>query len=197
MRMYNPELDITLDKKEVALKFNTCIPEDIEEFEGWYKLYYEKTPHASEYQKIEENAIKLVDGKYTQTFYVMHKSVEDIKEMRINEVYRKFTEIEQKAHIKSSLGFTIDANEKANRDIEGLIDVLTAEGYNKVDFRDYDNNFQEVSLTDLETMRLEVIKNGQYIYQQKWEFLRQIEKMDNPTALIALSIEFQNMEFGS
>lgn len=81
------------------------------------------------------------------------------------------------AHIMSSVGFEINADDTANRNIEGLITSLTAIGDGATaDFRGYDNQFHKVNVEQLSTMRLEIIKHAQDLYAEKWGYSAQIEK---------------------
>ena len=195
MIYYNPTSNIQLSKKELALQYNCSIPKDVEEFNSWYRLYKEERPVPTIYQRVIENPIIQIDGKYTQTYTIEYKSIEEIKTLRMQEIARKFDEISETAHVMSSVGFYIDANEKANRDIEGLIKVMKADGTESELFRDYNNEFHSVTLEQLETMQIEVIKNGQYIYKQKWYFGTELDKLTSVEDIIAMTIEYTNLRF--
>ena len=97
-----------------------------------------------------------------------------------------FNEASQKAHCMSSAGFEIDADEIANRNIEGLVLVMQA-GQTTL-FRAYDNSFHEVTREQLEIMRKEIVINSQYLYQAKWTIEAQIMQAQTVQALETIGI---------
>ena len=108
--------------------------------------------------------------------------------IKLDAVKTAFTEASAKAHCPSTVGFDIDANETANRDITGLINVLEATGVEQTVFRAYDNSFHEVTLTQLKTMLTEISLNGQYLYQAKWTLEAQIMQVQTEKELEAIGI---------
>lgn len=195
MMYYNPTANIKKTRNNLALEYNCSIPNGIEKFHSWYKLYEDARPVPSIYQKVVVNPITQVDGKYKQTYTLEYKSLEEVKALRYEEINKKFDEISETAHVMSSIGFVIDANEKANRDIEGLLKVMKKDGTDTELFRDYNNEFHSVTLEQLETMQIEVIRNGQYIYKQKWQFCTELEALKKVEDVIAMNIEYTNLNF--
>ena len=121
-------------------------------------------------------AYKAIDGQW----------VFDIitgRNLKLNAVKTAFAEASVNAHCASSVGFEIDADETANRDINGLINVLKATGTENTLFRAYDNSFHSVTLEQLETMLTEISLNGQYLYQAKWTLEAQIQAAETAEAL--------------
>ena len=106
-----------------------------------------------------------------------------------------FETVKERAHIKSSLGFTVDANQTANENVNGLL-VTISEG-ETVQFCDYYNQFHELTKADLETLQTEIIQNAQNLYQQKWVYRTQIENCTDNEGLDAVTatIEFTYMDF--
>lgn len=74
---------------------------------------------------------------------------------KLAELNTAFPPVSETAHCMSSAGFEINADEIANRNIEGLVLVLN-EGESTL-FRDWDNRFHEVKKEQLETMRKEIV----------------------------------------
>lgn len=105
-----------------------------------------------------------------------------------------FETVKNRAHIKSSLGFTADANRTANENVSGLIETI---GDGTVQFCDYYNQFHELTKSDLETLKAEIIKNAQNLYQQKWVYRAQIEQCESNEGLDAVleTINFTYMDF--
>ena len=95
-------------------------------------------------------------------------ALEEARAAKLAEINAAFEHAGATGHVMSALGFEINANERANRDTEGLITVLTATGAPGTLFCDYNNVMREVSLDDLKTIRLEIIAHGQALYAKKW-----------------------------
>ena len=119
--------------------------------------------------------------------------LEAYKEQRKIELNTLHEASEKEAHILSSLGFEIDANDRANRDVTGLL-VTTEEG-EQVAFMDYSNQAHMVTRADLLVMQKEIIENAQYLYSQKWTFRAQIEACETSEALSYLNFQFSYKSF--
>ena len=76
-----------------------------------------------------------------------------------------------------------------------MIEVLQDDNTSTVLFRCYDNSFVNVNLDNLKTMRLEVIKSGQELYQQKWTFGSLIDSCTNSEEVEAIKLEFIMLDF--
>lgn len=102
----------------------------------------------------------------------------------------------QRAHVKSSLGFEVDANSTANGNVNGLLVTI---GTGTVDFCDYYNQFHELNKAQLETLQSEIIQNGQSLYAQKWQYRTAIENCTDNEGLDAIvaTIEFTYMDFST
>ena len=119
--------------------------------------------------------------------------LEAYKEQRKIELNAIHEATEKQAHVLSSLGFEIDANDRANRDVTGLL-VTTAEDETVV-FMDYSNQPHEITRADLEVMQREIIENAQYLYTQKWGFRSRIDECLNSEELSLLNFQFFNKSF--
>lgn len=194
---YNPEKNITISRKQLMKELDLFIPLGFEEIEGYYLIYVDEKPIITSYHVLTQNPIKLIDGKYRITYTVSYKPLETLKEMRCNDVTKLFNTISEYAWINSSCGFKIDANEIANRNIEGLIKILKAENKESEILKDYNNNFQTVTLKDLEVIQLEIIKNGQHLYNQMWKFINDINSLSTQEDVMAYNTTFTNMDFSN
>lgn len=112
----------------------------------------------------------------------------------LNQLNADFETVKERAHIKSSLGFTVDANQTANENVNGLLVTI---GSGTVQFCDYYNQFHELTKADLETLQNEIIQNAQNLYQQKWVYRTQIENCTDNEGLDAVTeaINFTYMDF--
>lgn len=106
-----------------------------------------------------------------------------------------FETVKERSHIKSSLGFTVDANQTANENVNGLL--ITIGDNETVQFCDYNNQFHALTKADLETLQTEIIQNAQNLYQQKWVYRTQIEGATDNDGLDAVvaAISFSYMDF--
>ena len=116
--------------------------------------------------------------------------LERMKDAKLAILDEKWREAEAGGVIESSAGFAIDANERANRDITGLITGMEATGTGSVTFCAADNTFHEVSLSQLKTMLLEIIQYGQTLYAKKWELRSAIANAMTVADLEAVNINF-------
>ena len=104
-----------------------------------------------------------------------------------------FEHVQQFGHFGRSLGFEVDANERANRDVAGLITVLEATGQTETQFCDYGNVMRTVTLAQLGTLQLEIIVYGQMLYARKWELRDSISAAQTPEAVAAIEINFDDL----
>lgn len=104
-----------------------------------------------------------------------------------------FAAAEASGKVMSSAGFVIDATERSNRDIEGLITSMEATGTQEAAFCAADNSFHTVTLEQLRAMRLEVIAHGQALYARKWELRTAIETAQTVEAVQAVAISFDGV----
>lgn len=104
-----------------------------------------------------------------------------------------FSAAEASGKVMSSAGFVIDATERSNRDIEGLITSMEATSTPETTFCAADNSFHTVTLEQLRTMRLEVIAYGQALYTRKWTLRTAIETAPNVEDVQAVDINFDGV----
>lgn len=116
--------------------------------------------------------------------------LEALKQARMEELHRAWLSAEANGQVNSSVGFAIDATERANRDITGLITGLEATNQTTTTFCAADNSFHEVTLDQLKTMLLEIIQHGQAIYAAKWQMRQAIEGATTLEAVSAVNISF-------
>lgn len=91
------------------------------------------------------------------------------------------------AHLTSSVGFVINANETASTNIDGLIKLLTASGQSTVAFMAFDNTAHEVTLDQLKTMQIEVLSRGPALYQKKWAIRSKLEACTTSDCINAIT----------
>ena len=120
-------------------------------------------------------------GAWYEEGYAPQRPLEEARTEKLAELEAAFDTASREAHCTSSVGFEIDADEIANRNIEGLVLVMQPEETTL--FRAYDNTFHEVTREQLETMRKEIVVNSQYLYQAKWTTEAHIRAAETAEAL--------------
>ena len=116
--------------------------------------------------------------------YAQTKSLEVAKQQKLTQLKQeseKYSAYEcETMFVTSSLGFKINADHKSQDNIRGLIALNTPTA-----FKDFDNQFHQVSVDDLNTMLNECYANGASLYQQKFNMelqisqLQDVEEVDN------------------
>lgn len=93
--------------------------------------------------------------------------------------------------IKSSLGFSINADLRSQNNLRGLIAV----GVEPVNFVTADNSVQSLTLEQLNILLNECALNGQSLYKQKWEYKAQIENAQTKEELETIELKFKMTDF--
>lgn len=93
--------------------------------------------------------------------------------------------------IKSSLGFTINADLRSQNNLRGLIAV----GVEPVNFVTADNSVKSLSIEQLNVLLNETALNSQAIYITKWRYKEQIEQAKTKEDLNAIKFEFTMKDF--
>lgn len=113
---------------------------------------------------------------------------------RLADLDAAFERAQREGHFGSpSLGFEVDATERANRDVSGLITVLQATGQRETAFCDYGNVMRQVTLDQLKTLQLEIIVYAQMLYARKWDLRAAIVAAENPHDVAAVEINFDTL----
>lgn len=118
----------------------------------------------------------------------------EARAVRLAELDAAFEAAQRQGHFCSpSLGFEVDANERANRDVAGLITVLRATGQAATTFCDYGNVMRQATLEQLKTLQLELLVYGQMLYARKWALRTAINSAENAETIRAVEIEFDTL----
>lgn len=126
------------------------------------------------------------DGAWYEKGHAPQIPLEEVRTKKLAELETAFNLASKEAHCTSSSGFEIDADEIANRNIEGLVLVMQPEETTL--FRAYDNSFHEVTREQLEIMRKEIVINSQYLYQAKWTIEAQIMQAQTAQAVADIDV---------
>lgn len=138
-----------------------------------------------------QTATRMEDGSWTvQDGFPM---LEDFRARRLSDLHDAWLKAEADGTVQSSAGFVIDADERANRDISGLVTAMEASGVSSTTFCGADNSFHVVSLAQLKAMQLEVIAHAQALYERKWMLRTALEQAQTLEAVQAVKISFGDL----
>ena len=143
-----------------------------------------KDPHVADYYKILDNHFDESELTYVGTpecgiWYLKgyekpEPTLEELKAQKLAEISaeaHKYSQYEcGEMYLTSSKGFRINADGRAQDNIRGLIALNTATA-----FKDFDNQFHQVSVDDLNTMLTECYVNGSSLYQQKFAYEARVD----------------------
>lgn len=137
---------------------------------GWLDNHYDE----SELTFVPYNK-ELTSGVYYLKGHEKPGStIEELKARKLAEISaeaHKYSQYEcETMYLTSSVGFKINADHKSQDNIRGLIALNTATA-----FKDFDNQFHQVSVDDLNTMLTECYVNGSSLYQQKFEYESRVD----------------------
>lgn len=160
---------------EILMPFGYAVlnPTTPPAYDSWTHRLVEGTPEQRE-------------GKWYQTWVleaVTHTPEEEAqrlaeaKAVKIADIKSAFAAAEANGFVDSTLGFRIDATRRSIDDIEGLIDLVSSGAMEApVTFRGYDNAYHNLSLDQLNTLRIEAKGRGPLLYAKKWELEAAVDK---------------------
>ena len=118
--------------------------------------------------------------------------LEDARVRKLEELRKAWLAAEADGTVTMD-GVAYDCNDRANRDIAGLIASMEASGAETVQFCAADNSFHALSLADLKALQLLVIGHAQALYARKWELRTLIEAAETLADLDAVQISFEGV----
>ena len=122
------------------------------------------------------------------------KGLTEKKQDKLRELSRYADRYEQnkcdEMYVVSSLGFRANADRRSLQNVSNLIDLGEA-----TQFKDYDDQFHLLGVQDLETLGLEIKKNGANLYNQKFQMQYQISNFSTEQELENFEIHFEMMDF--
>ena len=140
--------------------------------------------------KYSVEQIGTYDEDQIEKGHAPQRPLEEARTEKLAELEAAFDTASREAHCTSSVGFEIDADETANRNVSSLIVAMEANGEDSVLFCAYDNTFHEVTLDQLRIMQIEIITHARAVYARKWALREAIEAAQSVVELESLSISF-------
>lgn len=124
------------------------------------------------------------------------KSLSELKSEKLSEltsITSKFDNqlVNTDMVIKSSLGFSINADLRSQNNLRSLIAV----GVEPVNFVTADNSMKSLTLEQLNVLLNECTLNSQSLYLQKWGYKAQIENAQTKEELEAIDLKFTMKDF--
>lgn len=124
------------------------------------------------------------------------KTLDELKASKLSEltaITSKFDDrlVNTDMIIKSSLGFSINADLRSQNNLRGLIAV----GIEPVNFMTADNSVKSLSLEQLNVLLKETIKNGENLYKTKWMLRDKILNSSSVEELEAIELKFTMKDF--
>ena len=149
---------------------------------------YHFIPEDPEFQEIVNSGFN-IEEPYTP-------SLEEAKTQKLAELNSLSSELEQtenkKMVVTSSLGFRINADPKAKRNIDTLIELGIST------FRDYDNkDHLDMTIDNLKTIKREISMNAVNLYNQKWVMEEEIKSLKTVEEINNYHITFQMLNFNN
>ena len=157
--------------------------------------YTERANFCNENGYYIEEIESLEDGtRQFQIKEVAKPSLEEIKAqklVKLSSLSSEFEKTENKEMVViSSLGFRINADPKAKRNIDTLIELGIST------FRDYDNeDHLDMTIDDLKTIKREISMNAINLYNQKWVMEEEIKSLKTVEEVNNYHITFQMLNF--
>lgn len=118
--------------------------------------------------------------------------LEDARVRRLAELRKAWLGAEASGTVTMN-GVAYDCNDRANRDIAGLIASMEASGAETVQFCAADNSFHALTLADLKALQLLVVGRAQALYAHKWELRTELEAAESFDELNAVEISFEGV----
>lgn len=148
--------------------------------------------HQKGYQ-IKETKTKIQALDYDETERFENAKAEKLAELTA--ITSKFDNqlVNTDMIIKSSLGFTINADLRSQNNLRGLIAV----GVEPVNFVTADNSVKSLSIEQLNALLNETIKNGENLYKTKWELRNRILNSSSVEELNSIKFNFVMLDFSA
>ena len=144
----------------------------------------------------DEEVEQAYDGSYWLKGYAPTQNLDELKSEKLAEltsITSKFDNqlVNTDMIIKSSLGFSINADLRSQNNLRGLIAV----GVEPVNFVTADNSVQSLTLEQLNVLLKESIKNGKKLYETKWKYRDMILNSSSTEELNTIEFKFTMMDF--
>lgn len=137
-------------------------------------------------------------------------TVDELKERKLQELKVKTDAFEDNLNtsmmIQSSIGYPMNADRRSQQNIQGMVAMAEAQiasgavqqsdgGELTVPYRCGDNVTRDLTISQLKTVLMEALVNGQNLYTQKWELEQQIAAAQSAEDVANIAIDFKMTDF--
>src|SRR5574344_457254 len=137
---------------------------------------------------IKETDREIVNNVFTDTTEYLNTKREELLN-QVSEIASSFEQVENHdMYLASSIGFRVNADQKALRNIDVLINL------NVTTYRDYDNVNHNVTIDDLKIIKSEIEQNAMNLYQQKWAYQDLINNAKTIESLNSIEVNFKMLD---
>ena len=127
---YNPETKEQISLISLKKKYNASIPNNREEYKGWYLIHNAELPPLTDTQYITNGSIELIDGKYVRTYVVNEKDSSVIELEKLNKAKKERADAISKITVDID-GMVFDGDEISQERMSRTITAATATGENE------------------------------------------------------------------
>ncbi len=129
---------------------------------------------------------------------IPEKTLEELKAEKVQELSNEAGQYDQfkcnSMYIISSVkALKINADVRSQNNIRSLIEHYQ----DPVTFKTFDNSYETLTKEQLETLLLECVKNGESLYQQKWEKQQEIANAQTKEELEAIEVQLNMTDFSA
>ena len=160
------------------------------------ELAYKSGWDLENYISIEDTQQSDINGWTYRKSECPMKGLTEKKQDKLRELSRYADRFEQnkcdEMYVVSSLGFRANADRRSLQNVSNLIDIGEA-----TQFKDYDDQFHLLGVQDLETLAMEIKKNGSNLYSQKFTMQYQIANCQTESEVENFTIQFSMMDFSN
>jgi hypothetical protein len=161
---YDAETNLPLTDEELAV------------MENLYRVDFEVNKPTIDdfYQYIQQKdksewEIDTVNYIVKVTYEIKEKTIEQLYEQKRSEIISKFNNELDRGVVESSLGFPVDARRSGRHNDKDNVQTLINMGQEPVQFKCADNQFRELTLSDLQIILNELSQKWLWLYQHKFE----------------------------
>ena len=158
------------------------------------ELAYKSGWDLENYIAIEDTQQSDINGWTYRKSECPMKGLTEKKQDKLRELSRYAERFEQnkcdEMYVTSSLGFRANADRRSLQNVSNLIDIGEAR-----QFKDYDDQFHLLGVQDLQTLAMEIKKNGANLYSQKFTMQYQIANCQTESEVENFTIQFTMLDF--
>ena len=137
------------------------------------------------YEGVIPNALILIWDSDTSTI-VADLSLD--KQNKLDEIKNNFiSDYNTGSFSSTTLSKDVNVGRNHLQNLTSLIEYMTVNNIDNTQFRVYDNSFVTATLSQMQSLKLDLIDRGLTLYQHKWDLETQIENAETQEAIEAIT----------